>query len=92
MIDAFRHEPVRHTDESGEATATFEEVDIRSELSTRPDRPPDSEGLDRALAELATEMAENPRSMLQRLVEAAVDLCKADTAGISLLEDDVFRW
>jgi signal transduction histidine kinase/CheY-like chemotaxis protein len=92
MIDAFRHEPVRHTDESGGATATFEEVDIRSELSTRPDRPPDSEGLDRALAELATEMAENPRSMLQRLVEAAVDLCKADTAGISLLEGDVFRW
>ena len=92
MTDAFRHGPLRHTDESGEATATFEEVDIRSELSTRPDRPPDAEGLDRALAELATEMAENPRSMLQRLVEAAVDLCKADTAGISLLEGDVFRW
>ena len=37
MIDAFRHEPVRHTDESGDATATFEEVDIRSELSkSRP--------------------------------------------------------
>jgi two-component system CheB/CheR fusion protein len=37
-------------------------------------------------------MAENPRNMLQKLVEAAVDLCSADTAGISLLEGDVFRW
>ncbi len=37
-------------------------------------------------------MTENPRSMLQKLVEAALELCKADTAGISLLEGDVFRW
>lgn len=92
MTSAFRHEPVRHTDELAEPTATLAEVDIRSELSTRPERLPDSEGLDRALAVLAREMTENPRSMLQRLVETAVDLCKADTAGISLLEGDVFRW
>ena len=30
--------------------------------------------------------------MLQKLVEVAVDLCDAHTAGISLLEGDVFRW
>jgi len=30
--------------------------------------------------------------MLQRLVETARELCRADTAGISLLEGDVFRW
>ena len=29
-------EPVRHTDESAGPTATLAEVDIRSELSTRP--------------------------------------------------------
>ena len=92
MTTTRRREPVRHTDESGGPTATFTEVDIRSELSSRPDRPPDSEGLDRALAVLAREMTENPRSMLQKLVETAADLCKADTAGISLLEGDVFRW
>ena len=70
-------EPVRHTDESAGPTATLAEVDIRSELSTRPPRLPDSEGLDRALAVLAGEMTENPRSMLQKLVETALDLCKA---------------
>jgi signal transduction histidine kinase/CheY-like chemotaxis protein len=37
-------------------------------------------------------MAENPRNMLQKLVEMALDLCRADTAGISLIEGDVFRW
>ena len=54
-------------------TATLAEVDIRSELSSRPPRLPDSEGLDQALAGLAEEMAENPRNMLQRLVETAVE-------------------
>jgi signal transduction histidine kinase/ActR/RegA family two-component response regulator len=84
--------PVRHVDVSAVPTATLAEVDIRSELSSRPPRPPDPEGLDRALAVLAGDMTENPRSMLQRLVETALHLCRADTAGLSLLEGDVFRW
>jgi CheY-like chemotaxis protein len=83
---------VRRAEESAESTATLAEVDVRSELSTRRPRLPDSEGLDRALAILAREMTENPRRMLQRLVETARELCRADTAGISLLEGDVFRW
>jgi hypothetical protein len=36
------------------------------------------------LAQLAKEMAENPGNMLQKVVEMAVDLSVADTAGISL--------
>lgn len=48
--------PVRHADESAGPTATLMDVDIRSELSARPARPPDSEGLDLALAVLAREM------------------------------------
>ena len=30
--------------------------------------------------------------MLQKLVETAVELCNADTAGLSLLEGESFRW
>jgi signal transduction histidine kinase len=41
---------------------------------------------------LAAEMAEQPRNVLQKLVEIAVELCDADTAGVSLLDGDVFRW
>ncbi|MHB8384044.1 MAG: hybrid sensor histidine kinase/response regulator [Candidatus Binataceae bacterium] len=74
------------------AKATFDEVDLRCELQTRPFRPPNYEAEHRVLALLATEMAENPRNMLQKLVEMAVELCGADTAGISILEGDVFRW
>lgn len=41
-------------------------------------------------------MAESPESVLQRLAEIAVELCNADSAGISVLEVDegreVFRW
>src|SRR6266852_6501032 len=83
--------PVRKTD-TAEQTATLAEVDIRSELLSRPPRTPNLAAEDRALTTLAREMAENPRNMLQKLVEMAVELCDADTAGISLLEGEVFRW
>ena len=83
--------PVRLTD-LAKATATFEEVDIRSALCTRPQRAPDYAAEHRAMEVLAAEMAANPRNMLQKLVETAIDLCQADTAGISILEGDAFRW
>jgi signal transduction histidine kinase len=77
----------------GDPTAApFADVDIRDELRTRPCRSPDYERENRALAVLAREMASNPRNMLQKLVEVAADLCDAHTAGISLLDGDVFRW
>ena len=79
-----------------DSSASFAEVDIRGALGSRPYRPPDYEAEDRALAVLAAELAENPQNMLQKLVETALDLCRADTAGISLLETqggvEVFRW
>ena len=75
-----------------EASVSFEQVDFRSELKARPSRPPNYAAEHRALALLAKEMADNPRNMLQKVVEMAVELCAADTAGISILEGDVFRW
>ena len=76
----------------GRPTATLAEVDIRPTLDTRPRRSANYEREDRAYAALAMEMAENPRDLLQKLVEVAVDLSQAHTAGISLLDGDVFRW
>ena len=74
------------------AQATLADVDIRAELETRPVRAPNYEGEREAFALLGAEMARQPRNMLQKLVEIAVELCRADTAGISLLDDEVFRW
>ena len=73
-------------------TATLAEIDIGPTLGTLPRRSANYEREDRAYAALAMEMAENPRNLLQKLVEVAVDLCQAHTAGISLLDGDVFRW
>ena len=75
---------------------SFAAVDIRAELQSRPYRAANYEAEDRALAVLAAEMAENPQKMLQKLVEIALGLCRADTTGISLLEThagaQLFRW
>src|SRR5688500_15201023 len=72
--------------------ATLADVDILNELAERPIRPPNYAREHLAFSQLTAEMAENPRNMLQKLVQVAVELCGAHTAGISLLDGDVFRW
>ena len=63
----------------GRPTATLDQVDIRRELEIRPCRPPNYAQEDRAYGTLAREMAENPRNLLQKLVDVAVELCAAGT-------------
>jgi PAS domain S-box-containing protein len=58
-----------------------------AELSRRPTRPPDYEAESRALVALAREMAISPEGILQTLVETALSLCRAHSAGLSLLEE-----
>ena len=66
------------------------------DLASRPHRAPDYEGESGALAELARELASNPQNILQKLVDTALTLCRADSAGLSILEPEVeppvFRW
>ena len=92
MHDSSVSDP-RHLDDT---PAPFAVVDIRSVLASRPCRLPNYEAEDRAFGVLAAELAEAPRNMLQKLAETALDLCHADTAGISLLEEhdgvELFRW
>jgi two-component system, cell cycle sensor histidine kinase and response regulator CckA len=75
---------------------TLGHVVINSELSRRPSRAPDYQAEAQALNVLAETLAHSPRNLLQRLVEIAQQLCRADSAGISLLEEhdgqQVFRW
>jgi len=48
------------------------------------------------LVALAQTLANSPEHVLQQLVEAALELCRAQSAGISLLEEEngrkIFRW
>jgi GAF domain-containing protein len=72
------------------------DVLITAELSRRTLRPPDYAAENRALAALAGEMTANLETILQKLVDTALELCRADSAGISILESGegsgVFRW
>ena len=74
----------------------LEAVISTQELSLRPPRPPNSDALNRALITLAQTLARSPQHILKELVEAALDLCGAHSAGISLLEEEngrkIFRW
>ena len=78
-------------------TAAVDEILITSELFQRARRDPNYAAESSALNELAVLMVERPAGMYQRLVDLAVELCKAGSAGVSLLEtmptgDIIFRW
>jgi signal transduction histidine kinase/CheY-like chemotaxis protein len=63
-------------------------------LLLRVSRPRDYEGENRALVALADELSNHPRNLLQKLAEVTLELCRVDSAGISILEAGgiSFRW
>jgi signal transduction histidine kinase len=78
------------------ATVPLPDIFITDELTRRPRRVPDYQAENRCLVELARTLAQTPESLLQRVTEVAMELCHAETCGISLLEQSdgqvVFRW
>ncbi|WP_413672229.1 GAF domain-containing protein [Massilia cellulosiltytica] len=84
-----------HND-TGNVEVTLDEVLITHELARRPVRAPDHRAESRALTLLGQELVTHPRGVVQRLAELALQLCRAGTAGVSILESgphgDVFRW
>ena len=58
------------------------------ELRRRPSRPPDHLAENRALFALVQELANPSAGILQLLAETALRLCRAGSAGISVLEDE----
>ena len=76
--------------------AGLEDVVINFELPNRPSKAPNYKAENQALMALAQTLADAPDRILQRLAETALQLCRADTAGVSLLDKkdgaEVFRW
>jgi PAS domain S-box-containing protein len=76
--------------------SSVDDVLITAELASRPSRAPDYESESRALGLLAQEMATHPGGVLRRCAELTMELCNADSAGISIFEPGgrhgVFRW
>jgi signal transduction histidine kinase len=80
----------------GDSRVPLDAVISTAELSRRGSRPADYEAENRALASLLQEMTNPAGNVLHTLVETALSLCGAHSAGISILEEEngrqVFRW
>jgi PAS domain S-box-containing protein len=75
---------------------SLEDVLITDDLAHRPARSPNYAVENGALAGLAEALADSPQTIPQKMVETALEVCRADSAGISILEPGgeagVFRW
>jgi len=69
-------------------TVDLESVISTAELNRRPPRLPDYAAENRALVALAHQLTAAPDAILQKLAEAALTLCHAQSAGISLVAED----
>jgi signal transduction histidine kinase len=81
------------------AISPLDEVLITAQLGRRPSRAPDFAAESEALVGLMKALQEASASktnILQRLAEAALELCRAHSAGVSIEDEDkgrrVFRW
>lgn len=76
--------------------ANLQEMLITEQIRHRPARVPDYAAENRALRVLARELDKPAGNVLKRLCELALELCHAQSAGISLVEfegtEKVFRW
>jgi GAF domain-containing protein len=74
----------------------LERVLVTAELDRRPAREPDHEAVSAAIRTISAPPLESPVVTLQKLVDAALELCRADSAGVSVLETvndrEQFRW
>ena len=76
---------------------TVDDITISDLLPLRSPRPRDRMAEMKALAKIATTMAVGPSSTFKACVSAGMQLCEADSCGISLVErtdtgEAVFRW
>jgi CheY-like chemotaxis protein len=80
----------------GTMPAPLDAVIANEELGRRRPRRRLHHGLQPALERLRRDLAASPRRILQNLTDTALELCQAQSAGVSLLESEgarqFFRW
>lgn len=82
---------------SNTGNVRLDDILVTSELSSRPQRLPRAATENKALRTLATVLANSPEELPDTLLRFALELCNADTAGLSLIEttptgEVIFRW
>ena len=81
--------PRSSIDNPQDKTSVPVEAILRTEeLRRRAGRPPDHEKENRALVALAQALADSPQTVLQVLADTLLEVCRAGSAGISLLSID----
>ena len=82
--------------ETSDHELSIDDVLITGELTRRVARSPDWMAESRAMQLLARETAANPHKVLHKLARLAMVLCRADSAGVSVLEPGashgLIRW
>lgn len=78
-------------------TVTLNDILITEELSRRGSRTPNLQAENQAMQMLIHHMTQDAASLMQTLVDTALELCQAGTTGLSLLETtadgaEIFRW
>ena len=71
---------------TADAVLPFEAVFNPDALFIRPARAPELRAELRAMHTLALEMIKSPAMVMDRFVELAIELCNAESGGISLFE------
>jgi len=87
----------RHASATASEPALLEDILITRKLKSRRRRKPNAHAENAALQGLARVMATAPEHLIDTLLRAALELCSAGTAGLSLLEtpakgEAIFRW
>ena len=77
---------------SAAATVPLESAIITDELARRPASHPRHEAENRAYLAMAEAAAESPDRIFERLAETALDVCRAHSAGVSLLDESRKRF
>jgi PAS domain S-box-containing protein len=77
--------------------ASLQDVVLTDALTLRPSRAPRAALEIQALRQLIQQMAHTPDSILHKLVQLALEVCSAGSAGVSLLDvaengQKIFRW
>lgn len=91
-----RFDRERKREDAATASFSLEDIDISEELAARPIGAPNRKGETSAMHALAGAMSQSLSLALKRLSNLAIELCHADSAGVSLLESagagELFRW
>jgi hypothetical protein len=91
-VPAFRPSdpcPTRAEDPAARpAEPELRSISSTAELLRRPSRPPNYAAENRSLVALARQLAVSPEGILQELADTALNLCRAHSAGLSLLEKE----